>query len=240
MAHVPVVRKSDNRRGIVASIVFLFVVLFLLFFVKYQEPDPPKVTESIPITMTQNGIENFEVDNGGGGAPSENTNPTEENQQDPEEQPVQDESPVETQTGQGDSESDVTSETESQSNPFSGDGSGGQGTSGNGTGFGSDDGPGTGNGDPGTGAAGDRVRLTNLRTNPSTPNDQVCQIALKLTVDSRGQVVAASSIRDNTTTSNQRLIEEVIQLVKEEVKFKEKPGARNETAYYTVEVQPGG
>ena len=240
MAQVPVVRKEDNRKGIVTAVIFLLVALFLLFFIKYHEPDPPKVTTPIPITMADNGIEDFEVNNAGGGEPSETVNPTPESQENPEEQPTQEEeSPITTETGTGDSESSTTTEQESESSPFSGNGSGGSGTSGSGTGFGSDDGPGSGTGDPGTGSAGERVRLSNLRSNPETRNDQRCQIALKLTVDSRGKVVAARVIRDNTTTTNQALIDEVISLVKKEVQYKEKPGARNETAYYTVTVQPG-
>lgn len=240
MTQVPVVRKEDNRKGIITAVIFLLVTLFLLFFIKYHEPDPPKVTVPIPITMAESGIEEFEISNAGGGEPSENVNPTPEAQENPEEQPTQEEeSPITTESGTGDSESSTTTETESESSPFSGSGSGGSGTDGTGSGFGSDDGPGTGSGDPGTGGAGERVRLSNLRSNPDTPNSQRCKIALKLTVDSRGKVVAASVIRSNTTTTNQALIDEVISLVKKEVQYKEKPGARNETAYYTVTVQPG-
>lgn len=239
MAQVPVVRSEDNRKGIITAVIFLLVTLFLLFFIKYHEPDPPKVTTPIPIIMAESGIEEFEINNAGGGTPSETVNPTPETQENPEEQPTQDESPITTETGTGDSESSTTTETESESSPFSGNGSGGSGTGGSGSGFGNDDGPGSGDGDPGTGGSGERIRLSNLKSNPNTQNDQRCTIALKLTVDSRGKVVAASVIRDNTTTTNQQLINEVISLVKKEVQYKEKPGARNETAYYTVTVQPG-
>jgi hypothetical protein len=239
MAQVPVIRKEDNRKGIISAVIFLLVILFLLFFIKYHEPDPPKVTVPIPITMAASGIEDFEVSNAGGGTPSPTVNPTPEVQQNPAEQPTQEESSVTVPSGNGDNESNTSSQTETQANPFSGAGSGGSGSAGSGSGFGSDVGPGSGSGEPGTGAAGNRVRLTNLTTNPTTKNDELCTIALKLTVDSRGKVVAASFIRNNSTASNQALIDEVIELVKKEVRYRERPGSRNETAYYTVTVQPG-
>lgn len=240
MAQVPVVRESDNRKGIIAAVAFLLITLFLLFFIKYSEPDPPKVTIPIPILMGESGIENFEVNNGGGGAPSQNVEPTPTPVENPEEQPTQDESVIQTPTGTGDSQSDNTSSQEAEAaNPFSGGGSGGSGTSGSGGGFGSDDGPGSGAGEAGTGAAGDRVRISNIRSKPKTPNDEVCKISLKLTVNSQGSVLRADVIRSQTTATNQRLIDEVIGLAKKEVRYKEKPGAKNEITYYTVTVQPG-
>ena len=121
---------------------------------------------------------------------------------------------------------------ETVSNPFSGSGNSGD--------FGNDADMGTGSSHPATDAGdGSRIRVSNLTTNPKTPNDQRCKIALKLTVDSLGKVIEASEIKANTTSTNQRLIDEVISLVKKEVKYKEKPGSRNETAYYTITVNPG-
>lgn len=125
-------------------------------------------------------------------------------------------------------------EEETYDSPFSGSGSG----------FDSDDGTDTGEGVQGFGGSEGsrsevRVRLTNLRSNPVTPNNQRCKIALKLTIDASGKVYEAHVIRANTTTTNQQLINEVISLVKKEVTYKEKPGAPNETAFYTVTIQPG-
>lgn len=132
-------------------------------------------------------------------------------------------------------DSEISSEEKTESNPFSSPFSG-SGTGGNG--YGTDDGPGRGDGYGTGGSGGERIRMSNLTSNPKTPNDQHCTIALKLTVDSRGTVVAASVIRANTTTTSQQLIDEVIKLVKKEVRYKEKPGARNETAYYTININP--
>ncbi|PKR79894.1 hypothetical protein CW751_12480 [Brumimicrobium salinarum] len=240
MAKVPVVRKSDNRKGIVAAIAFLLVTLFLLFFIKYSEPDPPKVTVPIPITMSESGIEDFEIHNAGGGSPSETVNPTPTPNENPQEQPTQEESPVETASGTGDTESENSSEQEeAASNPFSNNGDGGTGENGSGGGFGNDQGPGSGDGEEGTGGAGDRIRKTNIQSKPTTENDERVQIALKLTIDSQGKVVRADVVRNATTSNNQLLIDEIIDLVKKEVRYEEKPGARNEVAFYTVTVQPG-
>lgn len=242
MARIPIVRTKDDRYGVAAAIVYLLTVLFLLFFIKYTEPDPPKVTVPIPIVMSDAGlVDNFEIDNGGGGAPAETVTPTPTETKDPpKEQPTQEEeSPVTVPSSTGESSNNNTpAEPTKEPNPFGGSGSGGQGTSGSGTGFGNDDGPGTGAGDPGKGSGGKRVRLKNMSTNPKTMNPEHAKIAFKLIVDSRGKVIRADLIRSETTTSNQQLIDEVTSLVKEEVLYKEKPGAPNEVFYYTVSVKP--
>ncbi len=241
MNQVPVVRSSDRRMGIIGAILFLLITLFLLFFITFTEPDPPKVTVPIPVVLGEQGITDFEINNAGGGAPSENTNPVPEPEKNPQEQPTQEESPVTVPSADGDTktENSTSNQETAVPNPFSGNGKGGSGSDGSGEGFGSDDGPGTGSGDPGKGAAGERVRLANLHSQPKTPNDERCKIAFKLTVDAQGKVLRADVIRSKTTATKQRLIDEVIGLVKKEVRYKKKPGARNEIVYYTVTVQPG-
>jgi hypothetical protein len=240
MAQLPVVRESDNRKGILAAIAFLLVTLFLLFFIKYSEPDPPKVTIPIPILMAESGIENFEINNGGGGTPSQTIDPNPSPVENPEEQATQEKSAVQTSSGTGDSKNEnTTSQNTQAANPFSGKGSGGSGARGSGGGFGSDTGSGSGSGESGTGALGDRVRISNISSKPKTPNDEVCRISLKLTVNAQGTVLRADVIRNQTTATNQRLIDEVIGFAKKEVRYKEKPGARDEITYYTVTVQPG-
>lgn len=236
MSQIPVVEQQDHRKGIIAAIFMLLLTLFILFFIKYSEPDPPKVTVPIPISMADEGIEEFEVDNAGGGAPSESI--SEDQNPSAEEQPTQDESTVTVPEGSDQGDTDSSTPTEEPSNPFSGGGSGGQGTDGSGGGFGADEGPGEGTGDPGTGAEGDRKRLNNIKSKPKTPNSNINTIALKLTVDQRGVVVAAEPDMSNTTTTNRALIDEVIELVKKEVRYEERPNARNQTAYYTVTVKP--
>ena len=239
MANVPVVYKEDDRKGMIAALLALLITLFLLFFIKYHEPDPPKVTVPIPITMAEDGIDEFEISNAGGGTPSDNAEVIPVPQPSAEDQATQEESAVSVPTGNESSSTNTSNESAQQSSPFSGSGTGGSGTSGSGGGFGSDTGPGSGSGDPGTGTAGDRIRKNNLKSNPKTPNTSVCQIALQLIIDSNGNVVAVSEIREKTTTTNQVLIDEVKSLVKKEVKYDVRPGSPNATVYYTVTVQPG-
>jgi hypothetical protein len=239
MANVPVVYKEDDRKGMIAALLALLITLFLLFFIKYHEPDPPKVTVPIPITMAEDGIDEFEISNAGGGTPSDNAEVIPVPQPSAEDQATQEESAVSVPTGNESSSTNTSNESAQQSSPFSGSGTGGSGTSGSGGGFGSDTGPGSGTGDAGTGTAGDRIRKNNLKSNPKTPNTSVCQIALQLIIDSNGNVVAVSEIREKTTTTNQVLIDEVKSLVKKEVKYDVRPGSPNATVYYTVTVQPG-
>ena len=127
-----------------------------------------------------------------------------------------------------------TNQNNTPTNPFSGS----SGTSDSGGGFGSDSGQGSGLSNPVSGSNGERVIQNNLSSNPKTPNAIVCQIAMKLIIDSNGNVVAVSEIRDKTTTTNQALIDELKALVKKEVKYDQRPGADNATVYYTVTVIP--
>lgn len=84
-----------------------------------------------------------------------------------------------------------------------------------------------------------RVRISNLHSRPKTTNDERAKIAFKLTINSEGKVISVSLIKKYTTTTNERLINEVIELIKKEVRYKEKTGEGFETVYYTVTVQPG-
>ena len=240
MAQVPVVDKDDNKRALLVTFFTGLIVLFLLFFIKWHEPDPPKVTVPIPITMAEEGFEDFEIYNAGGGAPAA-TETTEQTTPDvAQEQPVQEEpSPVSVNQGASQSSSESSSNQQAPaSNPFSGSGSGGSGTSGTGGGFGPDSGPGVGTGNPGTGS-GDRIRLNNLVSKPKTKNSQACTIALILTVDFRGNVISVRTDRKNTTTTNTELISEIQKLVRNEVKYNTLPdGIPPQQVYFSVAVSP--
>lgn len=242
MKQEPIIRASDNRLGVIAAVLFLLIVLFLLFFITSTEPDPPKVTVPIAITMGNEGITDFEINNGGGGAPSEKAEPVETPKESPADVPTQEESEVTVVKGSGSSKNNTntTPKPSEPADPFAnaGTGTGGSGTSGSGTGLGSDSGPGSGSGPAGGGMVGDRIRLNDIQSKPQTPNDEKCKIQVKAVVDSQGKVIHAESIRSGTTTTNQTLINEVISLVKKEIRYKEKPGAANEIAFITVSVTP--
>ncbi|HTO38544.1 MAG TPA: hypothetical protein VL021_08980 [Brumimicrobium sp.] len=241
MKQEPIIRASDNRLGVVAAVLYLLIVLFLLFFITSTEPDPPKVTVPIAITMGNEGITYFEINNGGGGAPSEKAEPVETPKESPADVPTQEESEVTVVKGSGSSKNNTntTPKPSEPADPFanSSAGTGGSGTSGSGTGLGSDSGPGTGSGPVGWGMVGDRTR-TKFISDPQTPNNEICEIQVKAIVDSQGKIIHAESIRSGTTTTNQTLINEVVSLVKKEIRYKEKPGAANEIAFITVSVKP--
>lgn len=241
MKQEPIIRASDNRLGVIAAVLFLLIVLFLLFFITSTEPDPPKDTVPIAITMGNEGITDFEINNGGGGAPSEKTDPVETPKESPADVPTQEESEVTVVKGSGSSKNNTntTPKPSEPADPFAnaGTGTGGSGTSGSGTGLGSDSGPGTGSGPAGGGMVG-RGRNNGIKSKPQTPNDEFCEIQVKAVVDSQGKIIHAEFIRTGTTTTNQTLINEVISLVKKDIRYEEKPGAANEIDFFTVSVEP--
>lgn len=237
-----IVDKKDNRNAIIASILAMLVAAFILFFVKYHEPDPPKLDVPLMAEMIfPEGIDAFEIDNGGGGAPESATN-TVAAKEPTREENTQDDSPVDIPSSTGDKQTQNTQPATQQSsepaNPFSG--SGGQGTSGTGDGMGNDNGPGPGTGNPGKGGSEkERVRLSNISSTPKTPNSEYCKVSLVLTVNYEGKVIAVSVNRSVTTAENEALIDEIISLAKKEVRYKEKPaGYRLEKCFYTVSIRP--
>jgi hypothetical protein len=113
-------------------------------------------------------------------------------------------------------------------NPF-GDGGNGSVSA---TGFGNDSGNGTGTGD-GSGAG--RTRLNNPSVDHIVTDVNVT-INLKLTVNENGDIVAASNIVSKTTTTDQRIINQVISAVKSQVKYSKDLDAGLVTMYLTVKV----
>jgi len=113
-------------------------------------------------------------------------------------------------------------------------GSGGGTGSGNGPfggpGSGPDDGVGPGKGS-GSGKA--RVRINNVST-PQYDIDVDCRVGLKLTINSDGIVTDCRTIKSVTTCTNQTIINDVIRLVKQQVRFNKDPGAPLVQADYTI------
>jgi hypothetical protein len=117
----------------------------------------------------------------------------------------------------------------STDNPFGSGGSGGsgsgswksQGTNGSGS-------------DHGTGTGRLRTRLNDVSIN-HIDNEQDATIYLKLTIDANGNIISCIST-SQTTTTDQRLINQVKQAVSQQVKFSKSPGAEPEYMYYTVKI----
>lgn len=111
----------------------------------------------------------------------------------------------------------------------------GSGGSGNGTGKGSgmensDSRFGSGGG-PGTGG---RTRLNNVSID-HIDCEQDATIYFKLTIDANGDVLSAS-VPPKTTTTDQKLINQVKAAVIQQVKFSKSPGAAPTHIYYTVKI----
>ena len=62
-------------------------------------------------------------------------------------------------------------------------------------------------------------------------------IHLKLTIDANGNVIAAYNIKAKTTTTNQILINKVINEVKKQVKYNKEPGAPLAKVFMPVNIK---
>ena len=126
--------------------------------------------------------------------------------------------------------------------PFSTDGTGGGATHGTGTGvLGNDNGPGNGKG-TGTGLGegdgsglGDRKRMNNLNTVGIKSNHD-CRIDMKLSVNSEGNVVGIEVLA-SSTTNDQKLIQQITTLVKQQIKYNKRPNTNIERINYSVDIK---
>lgn len=244
MATIPVVNTRDKRIGIISSILLLLLTVLFLYLLKYEIPDPLPTMKKVPTEaqIDQIVLKDLKVEGGaGGGTPTKAKNP------DP--KPTRQEAitntskPSKTQTttgGKGTSTNSQNTQNTSggsqSSNPFGDGGSGGGQGGGNGTGFGQDSGEGTGTGSGIGFGSKKRTRLNNVDVhNISIETD--ARIYYKLTVDSKGNVVAFSHQASNTTTTNLNLINKIGVAIKKQVKYSEAPGAPLEYQFYTINVR---
>ena len=209
MATIPIVDSKDKRIGIISAIVLLILTIIFLFFLKYEIPDPLPVFKKVPTVaeLDQIVLKDLKVEGGaGGGTPSDSkvTEPKPVKQQ----AITSNTKPSQTTTTTGGqsntTNSDNTTNTESggqqSSNPFGDGGSGGGQGGGTGPGFGQDSGEGTGTGNGIGFGSKKRTRLNNVDVhNISIETD--ASIYYKLTVDSKGNVVAFSHLSSSTTTT---------------------------------------
>ncbi len=234
--------KRDEQIGwIVAGIALTLLIIFLILKT-FEMADPPprdfimEAQTEIPIEID---LKNLKVETGNAGSGSPTDDPID--QPKPQQQEVlASNKPSATKTESGKSnktnsttQSNNTASTTTQSNnPFGSGGNNGQ--SGSGTSpFGSDTGTG-GTGPGGSGGGEGRVRL-NDPSFDHIATDVDVTIYLKLTVNEDGVVVAAQSTA-KTTTTDQRIINQVIASVKNQVKYSKYPGAGLVTQYLTVKL----
>ena len=126
------------------------------------------------------------------------------------------------------------------SNPFGTGGDGGGKGSGSGTGFGDGGGSSIGPGSGGHVSGGHvsaegRTRLNN----PSVDHIETAvnvTIYLKMTINEAGEVVKATNLASKTTTTDQRIINQVISAVINQVRYSKDPGAGLVSVFLTVKV----
>ena len=245
----PISHKADKQKGIIVSTVVIVIVFLILKFTHYIMADPP--AEDIPLVaeteITQLELKELIIDAGGslGGAGTPSDDPV-----DPRPKPQTEKvltnpkSRSEIQTGQsshttGVNLTNTATTIKAAPNPF---GHGGGADHGDKSGvFGDDIGPyrGGGEGEEGDGTGKGvkaRVRLNNINADDIESN-QSCSIFLKLTVNAEGDVVKAENIQGKTTTTDQRIINKVIGLVKSQLKYNKKPGAMVEKIPLTVNLK---
>lgn len=243
MIAVPIINPSDKRNGIIAAVITMVLLFIYLYFTKVIMADPPpkEIPMKTETVIDQLELENLKVETGGSGSGTPNTDPIEEPR--PQSQQIitkQNNPRTQTVTGQSSHTTTPnpqnTSSTTHQSNdPFASGGSGGGNQGGSGGRFGSDVGSGgTGPGGPGGNGAG-RTRLNDPNVEHIETNVNIT-VNLKLTINEDGNVVGATNISSKTTTTDQRIINQVISAVKSQVKYNKNPGSGLTNVYLTVKL----
>lgn len=243
MATIPIVNTIDKRKGAIAATVVMLLLLIYLLLTTFEMADPPpkdpvlKTETVIPDELI---LKELKVEGGAGsGSPSDD--------------PIDDPKPVtqeiitkksnpdtKVNTGKGKAttteNSKETSTTKEQStDPFDPGGEGGKEGGGSGKKFGNDSGDGT-DGKTGGGSGIGRVRQNDPHIPDLRSNVDVV-IHLKLTIDAQGNVVKAENIAAKTTTTDQILINKVINEVKKQVKYNKDPGAALANVYMPVNIK---
>lgn len=249
MQNSPISQDSDKRNGAITSAVIVVGIILLLKLIHYTIADPP--AKDIPLVatteITEIELEKLVVESGGSkgseGTPSDDP-------VDPKPKPqterviTKTKSKTEVKTGKSSktnaNNSDNTPTTiQAAPNPF---GTGGGSTQGQGAGvFGRDEGAYRGGGDGADGSgggnsSGERIRLSNINTEGLEFN-QTCTIVLKLTINSEGKVIRTENISGRTTTTDQRIINQISELVKSQIRYNKKPGAGIEKIALTLNIK---
>ena len=240
MATLPVVNIADNRKGIATSLIVMLAVLLYLWFTTFEMADPPpQVHEVVAETEFPKELlfKDLKVEGGAmSGDPSDD--PIDRPREQTEKLLTKKENPdSKVTTGQSThtnaTNNTNTASTVTQSNdPFATGGNNG------GPGPGSTFGQSTGsvNG-PGPGSGIERVRLNDPSFDKNISNEYAT-IKLVLTIDSQGNVISGQCIKGSTTTTNQNLINKVINEVIRQVKYNKDPGASLAKVSMSVLITP--
>ncbi|MBU2018559.1 MAG: hypothetical protein KJ941_02845 [Bacteroidetes bacterium] len=238
MPTVPIFNKEDERIGIISAAVFLLIIALILFLVTYQIADPAPKPYEIPAAteIEEIVLKDLKVDIGGGAQGTPSDDPVSPPKPQTQQVLTKKENPdTKVNSGKGSANTAPNSQNEATNskksdNPF---GSGGSSTEGNGSVFGKDNVGTSGSGPGGIGDGKGRIRLNDPKTDDISSDDNHT-IYLQVTVNSEGRVVDAKSISSRTTTTDQRIINQVIAAVKGQVRYNPKPDAALEVRYETI------
>jgi hypothetical protein len=230
--------RSEVKKSLVytsISLLILFIVLMLTHFNIL-----PAIPEDIPPLKSDEVIELFEVplnleESGSRGGGTSSDAPIDQPQDQTERMATSPSSDFTTPNGKSNNQNsnnsnNPTSTTVRGTNYFGTGGSGG----GTGSGDGLFKGPGSEPYDnPPKYNEKPRVRLNNVST-PQYDIDVDCRVGLKLTINPEGIVTDCRPIKSVTTCTNQSIINDVIRLVKQQVRFNKDPGSPLVQADYTI------
>jgi len=232
----------------VAGGLFLIMILFTSTRTVYVPIAALPVTDTIQLAIPAPPVEDIleptpmKIKEGGGGSgtPSDAVyDPTPDPQIKKEDTQPNPDHAIKSGKGNkttGENKDNKASTTVKAPNPFGSGGSGGGDQGGRGKGFGNDEGNGSGNGSGDGSGTAKRVRLTTPNTDEIT-TDQSCTVFMKLTINAEGDVIRCDNISSKTTTTDQRIINKVISIVKSQVKYSKKPGASPESTTFSISLK---
>lgn len=244
MATIPVVNTIDKRKGAIVALLSMLLLGLFLFLYTFEMADPPPVDEVVVAQMQipeELDLKNFEVD-GGAGSGSPKDAPVNNNLTQTEKVITKKDNP-DTQVNTGESQNSNTHNSQNETpnpvqsdNPFASGGTGDGNEGGQGNAFGSDTGIGDKGAHGGSGTGKGRIRKTDPVFTGLESNVDVI-VSLKMTIDDQGNVIEAISIKAKTNTTDQRLINKVIESVKKQVKYNPEPGAQLAKVYMSVKIK---
>lgn len=242
MTAIRIVQPLDKRNGVIVSIITMSLIFVYLYLTTFLMADPPPQDISPVVTETtidQLELKNLVVEQGGSGSGTPSDNVVAPPRPQTEKILTQKHNPNhQTTSGQSTNNSannsnNTSSSTQQSNNPFGTGGDGGTKGSGTGGAFGNDQGNG-GNGPGGNGNGEGRIRLNDPKLDHIETSVKIV-VHLKLTIDANGFIISVKNLA-TTTTTDQRIINQVIAAVKNQVKYNKDPGTGLVTVFLTLQV----
>lgn len=231
--------KDRKVAGIIAISAFT-LLLAILHFLGYRIPTPPLpeqlLYKDMEMELVPVELQNLPTGTGGGGSGTPTkAEKAEDTPEQMEELLTQSSSSSHVKSG-GSNHTNTTKPNNNppsaqhvSDNPFGTGGSGGGSGTGNGHGIGNDDGNGNGPGSGGDGSGGNVKRF--LVQQPNTNNiqsDENCKIVLSVLVDPSGDIIGKPTfVKNGSTTNDMVLINQVINIVKDQARFNKVTGSKN-------------